>query len=266
MEVHHHSSPAPGGTHTARKKWTHYFWEFLMLFLAVFCGFLAENQREHYVESRRAKEYANSLLSDMKLDTAEIGGGIRQNAFMISTFDSCISIGKKSIDKPGVSGKFYYYSRFSSNGYSIDWNKSTLTQLVQSGNLRYFKNKDMVNKINKYHSLQGIMGVNNETDNLNRNKIIEIRSRLLATKYYEAFALLSISKEMKGHIPNPIVDSLMLQQLSLKTGSTGIMEEFLNNLLERKARNKRFVEELYPEALKAATEIIEMLKMIYHLK
>ena len=30
MEVHAHS-------HTARKKWTHYFWEFLMLFLAVFC-------------------------------------------------------------------------------------------------------------------------------------------------------------------------------------------------------------------------------------
>ena len=259
MEVHAH-------THTARKKWTHYFWEFLMLFLAVFCGFLAENQREHYVEGLRAKEYAKSLLSDMKEDTAEISGGIRQNRFMISTFDSCISIGKKNIDKPTVPGKFYYYSRFSSNGYAIDWNRSTLTQLIQSGNLRYFKNKDMVNKINKYHALQGIIGANNETDNLNRNKIIEIRSKLLAVRYFEDFALLNISKEMKGHIPNPIVDSLMLQQLSLKTGSTGIMEEFLNNLLDRKARNKRFVEELYPEALKAATEIIEMLKMEYHLK
>lgn len=28
-------------THTS-KKWTRYFWEFLMLFLVVFCGFLAE--------------------------------------------------------------------------------------------------------------------------------------------------------------------------------------------------------------------------------
>ena len=50
MEVHAHS-------HTPGKKWTHYFWEFLMLFLAVFCGFLAENQREHYVEHKRAKDY-----------------------------------------------------------------------------------------------------------------------------------------------------------------------------------------------------------------
>ena len=30
MEVHHHAHPASGGT---RKKWTHYFWEFLMLTL-----------------------------------------------------------------------------------------------------------------------------------------------------------------------------------------------------------------------------------------
>jgi hypothetical protein len=38
------------------KKWTHYFWEFFMLFLAVSAGFLVENQREHYVEHQRAKK------------------------------------------------------------------------------------------------------------------------------------------------------------------------------------------------------------------
>ena len=42
MEVHAH-------THTEKKKFTHYLWEFLMLFLAVFCGFLAENFREHKI-------------------------------------------------------------------------------------------------------------------------------------------------------------------------------------------------------------------------
>ena len=57
MEVHHHS-------HTARKKWTHYFWEFLMLFLAVCCGFLAENQREHYIEHKREKLLIKSFVED----------------------------------------------------------------------------------------------------------------------------------------------------------------------------------------------------------
>jgi len=259
MEVHHHSQ-------TERKKWTHYFWEFLMLFLAVFCGFLAENQREHIVEGQRAKEYAKSLLSDMKEDTAEISGGILQNSFMVEAFDSCVSIGMKNIDNPAVPGVFYYYSRFTTNAYSIDWNKSTLTQLIQSGNLRYFKNKNLVNKINKYHSLQGQIVSNNEQDQQHRNKIAEIRSRLLAARYYEVFAQLQISIEMKGHIPNEMMDRLIMQQLSLKPGSTGVMEEYLNNLMDRKWRNKRYVEELYPQALKIAAEIIEMLKKEYHLK
>src|SRR5687768_17795453 len=63
MEVHQH-------THTPRKKWTHYFWEFLMLFLAVTLGFFVENEREHYIEKTRAKELAKNLLEDLKSDTA----------------------------------------------------------------------------------------------------------------------------------------------------------------------------------------------------
>jgi hypothetical protein len=42
MEVHAH-------THTPRKKWTHYFWEFLMLFLAVTLGFLVEKLCENII-------------------------------------------------------------------------------------------------------------------------------------------------------------------------------------------------------------------------
>ena len=76
MEVHTH--PIAIGSHTERKKWTHYFWEFLMLFLAVFCGFLAENQREHIVEHKREKEYIRSMLEDLKHDTAVFQNFIRE--------------------------------------------------------------------------------------------------------------------------------------------------------------------------------------------
>src|SRR4030095_10992935 len=69
MEVHAHS-------HTPRKKWTHYFWGFLMLFLAVFCGFLAENQRVHCVEHQREKQYIRSKIEDVRSDTAIFNGGI----------------------------------------------------------------------------------------------------------------------------------------------------------------------------------------------
>lgn len=61
MEVHAH-------THTARKKWTHYFWEFLMLFLAVSAGFYAENLREGMIHKEQVKTTMRSLLSDLQSD------------------------------------------------------------------------------------------------------------------------------------------------------------------------------------------------------
>jgi hypothetical protein len=75
MEVHAH-------THipTSReKKWTHYFWEFLMLFLAVFCGFLAEYQLEHKIEKERGMQYIRSFYNDLKTDTAEFSRLISWN-------------------------------------------------------------------------------------------------------------------------------------------------------------------------------------------
>ena len=66
MEVHHPHHP------THKKKWTEYLLEFLMLFLAVFLGFIAENLREISVEKHRAKEYMHSLIEDLEADTSNI--------------------------------------------------------------------------------------------------------------------------------------------------------------------------------------------------
>ena len=71
MEVHAHS-------HTPRKKWTHYFWEFFMLFLAVTAGFFVENMREHYIEHRRGLQYIRSFVEDLKTDTTGFSNIIAQ--------------------------------------------------------------------------------------------------------------------------------------------------------------------------------------------
>ena len=85
MEVHAH-------THTERKKWTHFLWEFVMLFLAVFCGTLAENQREHMVEKRREKEYMESLVKDLQSDTANCNTYIKLSQQQSVLQDSLIRI------------------------------------------------------------------------------------------------------------------------------------------------------------------------------
>jgi hypothetical protein len=64
MEVHHHAHTSDPGLHRGRKKWTHYFWEFFMLFMAVTLGFFVENQREHYVGYIREKQYMSAAGKD----------------------------------------------------------------------------------------------------------------------------------------------------------------------------------------------------------
>src|SRR5215813_13521751 len=85
MEVHTH-------THTERKKWTYYLWEFLMLFLAVFCGFLAENQRENMIEHKKAKQFAISLLSDLQSDTLALNTAIGLANKRMLAIDSFIAL------------------------------------------------------------------------------------------------------------------------------------------------------------------------------
>src|SRR5688572_16301990 len=143
MEVHAH-------THTARKKWTHYFWEFLMLFLAVFCGFLAEYQLEHTIEHQREKKYARTLYQDLKVDTATIRKAIDANLYVtarIDTFRSMVQNMELNAVPPGT---WYYYARFGTRYFHIPFQDATLDQLKSSGGLRYFKKDNIVNSIARY--------------------------------------------------------------------------------------------------------------------
>src|SRR6187200_2728401 len=103
MEVHAHS-------HTARKKWTHYFWEFLMLFLAVFCGFLAEYQLEHKIEKEREMQYIESLVEDLQEDTAALTGTIKEYDDHMKRNDSLIKL-LTGTDLKERGTDLYYFAR-----------------------------------------------------------------------------------------------------------------------------------------------------------
>jgi len=141
MEVHHHS-------HTARKKWTHYFWEFLMLFLAVFCGFMAENFREHQIEHKRAEQFAVSLLSDIKADTAALHTAINFGNNKMKAIDSLIV----QIEQPKEKWKdtlIYKYEGSAGRVRPFGHNSGTYEQMKASGSLRYFKH-ELTDLLNQY--------------------------------------------------------------------------------------------------------------------
>jgi hypothetical protein len=236
-----------------------------MLFLAVFCGFLAENQREHLVEHNRAKDYAKSLFNDLQEDTGELRRGTHQTKFIMSSIDSLVSMSASiNINEP-VPGKFYYYSKFIFNGFRIDWSKSTIDQLIQSGNLRYFRDKELVEAINFYYYMQGIISVQNQMDLDHRDKILEPRNHILQSRYYSAFSSMNIVREEYGHDPSQEIDSLMSRKLPLQKDASLYIDEYINHISDRKWRLNTTVDRYYSLANEVAVDILGMLKEDYHL-
>ena len=141
MEVHHHS-------HTARKKWAHYFWEFIMLFLAVFCGFLAENQREHMIEHKREKKYIRSLIQDIGTDSTNMNTWLHRYRSILANCDSALSnFPANSTVSPewkrNMDVILFGYPDFISTD-------QTMQQLKNAGGLRLIRQSAAIDSINAY--------------------------------------------------------------------------------------------------------------------
>jgi hypothetical protein len=131
MEVHHH-------TNTPRQKWTHYFWEFFMLFLAVTAGFFVENIREHFVETRREKQFILSMIADVNEDVRQMDSILfRRNTKLVMMDSLLILLNLDNREK--FSDQIYYFARWLPRTIKVVSNNGTMTQLKNAGNLRLIR-------------------------------------------------------------------------------------------------------------------------------
>ena len=147
MEVHAHA-------HTERKKWTHYLWEFVMLFLAVFCGSLAENQREHMLEKKREKEYMESMVKDLQTDTAACSRAFQLAAQQSDLQDSLIHL--INFGKPDGANiqKLYLLAYSTTRIIHAAFETRTAVQLKNSGSMRLIGNSIVADSIRAYWTTQ----------------------------------------------------------------------------------------------------------------
>ena len=241
MEVHHHS-------HTSRKKWTHYFWEFLMLFLAVFCGFLAEYQLEHTIEHQRAKEFSILMYEDLKKDTTVYRKGIEQFIMIEKHHDSLsllLSTGTENINhysviKHWINGVW---------GLRFTPHQATYEQMKNSGSLRYVKNIRIVNSMQDYYNslLPKITHYHQVQSELTENRIIPFMEDHI--DYREADFLTSTI-----HTDNP-----EFFDWNKKTAVK------LYNMMAMLKSQNGDLKKLYIEANGNAITVMQLLKKEYHL-
>lgn len=145
MEVHHHSHESHG-----KKNWKSYFWEFLMLFLAVFCGFLAEYQLEHKIERDREKQFIQTMVEDLKSDTAQLSRMIasrKKRILELDTMFHMIASNEYLINGEKIYGLYGMPYRDILRFFPSD---RTIQQLKNGGNLRLIRKKTVSNALIKY--------------------------------------------------------------------------------------------------------------------
>ena len=240
MEVHAHS-------HAERKKWTHYLWEFLMLFLAVFCGFLAENQREHMVEHQREKEYIKSFVEDLKKDTAQLKGIINILDEKLIFHDSLL----QELANPEVfksSSRAHYFFEMSRHFPDYIYTDRTIQQLKNSGGMRLIRNKPVSDGIVDYDSKVKSLAIAQEQMNslvltfgMEKNKLFQNR-------------LLDISNNGYQNLPIPLLSQ-----------NKNDVEEFYNNMKDQK-QIFFYMKSLDVDLLARGNRLIEFIQKEYHLE
>jgi hypothetical protein len=122
-----------------------YFFEFVLLFLAVFLGFLADNYREEYSEQQQANELARLFYDELKNDSAvavaKVAGRIKKEQaieYMISFFkDSSLTSSSKNLSIQ------FLWATTARTPIIFTPRTVVLDQLKGSGSLRYFESKEL---------------------------------------------------------------------------------------------------------------------------
>ena len=232
MEVHHHA-------HTSRNKWTHYFWEFLMLFLAVFCGFLAEYQLEHMIEKDREKQFIQTFIEDLKTDTAAINRNIAFRKQKMVMLDSLLFLlGSNKIK--GHENHLYYYGRLLVRTSRFQSNDRTIAQLKSSGSLRLIRNEATADSMMSYQKLVETIYINQEDERIERRAADPLLAEMFSPFVFDKMVTIDGINKPENNPSLQSYDKGIQQKLAYYThqikGSTFILQRRLEQLND-KAKN-----------------------------
>ena len=246
MEVHQH-------TQTPRKKWTHYFWEFLMLFLAVFCGFLAEYKLEHVIEKNREIQYIESFIDDLEADTSILDDAINLRLRRVRWCDSLIML-LKSPDRENYIATIYRLaSRLSSNN-RLAYNDRTIQQLRNAGGMRLIRSKGASDSITNYDiSIRRMQLTEDESFEVLREY------RAVAGKMFDASVFLTMDTVA-------ITSNKPSGNPRLLTEDTQVINNICVQLYFYRRENWVIANHQKNHLLVMASGTIEYLKKEYHLK
>lgn len=143
MEVHHHP-------HVGNKRLKEYLLEGLMIFLAVSMGFIAENIREKITNHEKEKILIESVIQNLKTDTATLNACIQRNIQKNYYQDTLLSFASKNLTEAKNIHDFYYY--FIKGTYLSLFlpSDAAMTQIKTDGGLSLISKKGVIDSVLHY--------------------------------------------------------------------------------------------------------------------
>jgi hypothetical protein len=226
-----------------------------MLFLAVFCGFLAEYQLEHVIENQREKKYMQSLLYDLAADTATLNAAYPRKQGRINAIDTVFEFFLKNPNVKSIPGKLFRTIRRTNYDARFTRTNITFNQLKNAGGMRLIRNKEVADSILAYD-------LRCEQNSL----YFEIYNTIGQTGARQIEKLVYASDLLPYYITNPtgaivynIPDSINIRI------NTENLNEQLNFMMQEKAYARQDADQFRVIQVKAE-RLMELIKREYHLK
>jgi hypothetical protein len=249
MEVHHHPD-----VHHKTKKLKEYFLEFVMIFLAVTLGFIAENLRERITDRAKEKQYIAGFIRNVKDDTASLRHIIEFDSRLLNGVDSMLKLSHANMAIDSNRKSFYHIAiRYFYNSASFKSNDATLQQLKSTGDYRLIEKDHVADSLTKYDA--DVHSIYNQGD------------------YYEAYF-----KEILSRL-DEVIDITVLGDTSFITGGKTMNKRFprlrndngklptlFNKIFDFKIITYSYAENYLKPQLENAKSLIVFLKKEYDIK
>jgi hypothetical protein len=249
MEVHHHAhNPAEPHHKKTRKA---YFWEFLMLFLAVFCGSIAEYQLEHKIERERGKQYVLSMIEDLVSDSVKINKSLEFCRKQQAGIDSLsFLLNNTTFSDTDIIKAYQLMFNNTVNISLVNFSKRTISQLKNSGGMRLIPNKKSADEITKYSEMvEEVEFQGNYFIDKALGEVVRLNKRIFFFKYLHEFRSNDLESLMKSsHIRLANDDrNLMIEYNNHLIMSSGVLKNYIHKLMVLKSEIPNTIENLKRE-------------------
>lgn len=216
-----------------------------MLFLAVFCGFLAEYQLEHVIEHNKEKEYMKSMIEDLEQDTTEVNRAISVINTYDDNSDSLLNLLELTISTERPYIEKLYRLHYSIGAELASFSQRTISQLKNAGGLRLVRIKSVADSITLYDSkLQYLSAVFKSYDEI-------------STQIFNAGKMIFDNQYIRHRFSSEII--------SLLTYDRSVVRQYANCVYTFQAVGRYYISSLLQQK-KLAIALMALIKQHYHFK